>query len=345
MADEKSDGWRIALQLLPIALLPTAVLVGSDFLLTQHGRPELVGMDPGFKLDSSVAAHAEAAARIRIIAGFLLFVAAAAAVTGYFAVLAARMDRFSLVRVFAVAAALVVVCGTFIATQPEVQTQELVGQRFMCAAASHPHDIALVQEKDRVQPDSGRLVEDVPKNCGAARFIGIRNLIKTEFGILLVAIPAAIFGAILSLAAPRRSSSIRSAASKQARSRLLQLQIDRLNTVLYLSAFLMVGGLLFLSAFLHYPAFLFAGPRLAAFQQHVGSIVLFYAVSYSLLIAAFYVPLAAILVRECAVLKNAGGAELEGSGMLSTAQMLKVGGAIFSPLIAGALGEVLVFPL
>ena len=345
-----SERWRIPSQALLIALLPAAVLVGSDFLLTEHGWPAFGILDRSGELNPAVAAHAEAAARIRIIAGFLLFAAAAAAATGYFAVLSFSADRFSLGAILGAAGGLVLICGAYFVYESHDQTQELIGQRFVCAAASYPDRVEPVLLDEKGKPiergsQRPRINEDVPEYCRAGRFIGIRNLIVTERYMLFLAVPAVIFGAILCLAAPLTPPSTRSVAGKKVRARHLQIQVNRLNTVLYLSAFLMVGGLLFLSAFLHYPAFLFTGPRLAAFQQHVGSLVLFYAVSYSLLIAAFYVPVAAMLARECALLKHAGATEAEVSGMLSPAQMLKVGGAIFSPLIAGTLGEIMALPV
>ena len=359
---------RLAPHFLLIALLPAAVLVGSDLLLTRYGFPV-----PEFaKLGLSFDAHAEAAARVRIVTGFLVLAVAASAAAGYFAVLMDGTDRRT--RGMTVGAAFLLLAVAWFAyfeRHSPYQTQEFVGQRLVCEAAMRPAAMDLGVSPAPPADELGRPAAYVPDNCAAKRFRYIRSLIDAERTMLFVALPAVIFGAILTLARPSPASAPEGAelpdqaavrrkqaadeenavmdesggeAEDDPRRRLLQIQINRLNTVLYLSAFLLVGGLLFLSAFLHYPAFLVEEGRQAAFQQHVGSLVLFYAVSYSLLIASFYVPVAAMLARECALLKQAPE-EAEGNGMLAPTQLLRVGIAIFSPMIVGALGEAVALPI
>jgi hypothetical protein len=105
-----------------------------------------------------------------------------------------------------------------------------------------------------------------------------------------------------------------------------------------------VSGLLFLAAFLHYPGYGLADEPAKQLGNAVQAIVLYYAVSYSLLIGSFYLPVAAILAHRCESVRHSEIAKESKSGIMAPIQLVKVGLAILSPLLAGLASEVVKLP-
>jgi hypothetical protein len=108
--------------------------------------------------------------------------------------------------------------------------------------------------------------------------------------LLFLGIPAVLLGAIACLALPETNSAREQYAAWAE-------QTKKLNRLLYITAGFMISGLLFTNARLMWPAFSLHPDDLKPFTAHVSSVVLYAGVSNSLLIASYYVPVAAFLAR------------------------------------------------
>lgn len=364
---------RLDVRDLALAVAPAAVLVLSDIVLNRYGWP----LESETRFVGEFNAHAEAAARFRLVAAFLVFVGAAVAAFVFFVRLLRLLDVPSIVRVGLASIALVACVGAYFYWLSPQETQEFTDQRIYCAAASAPAKIQLGDPAAADPNDLERGPSYLPDNCAAERFALLRELISGERLLLVFAIPAVVFGAITALgrrpapaavaaagaadrdasfaageATPAEAASARSpdagSSSPQGPAKRGGTAAHRLNLVLYLSAFLLVGGLLFLSAFLHMPLH-FVEPEAATdYRARVHAIVLFYGVSYSLLIAAFYIPVAVRLEESVAAPAAAAVEEDGGSAAdkpLALHQLLRIAAAIFSPLIVALLGDVINLPI
>lgn len=317
-----------------IGCLPVIIICGTDWILNLAGPvlPSPLRLDP-----AAANAYLELAARLRVATAYIALISAAVVATAYFVVVIRDADRRTIVRTLGAAALSIIVVFAYFKLAKDPQTQQLVGQSLFCEAASWPGNA--------VPPSPGlKAFPADPMACQAERFAFIRERIDTQRYGLALAIPAVVFGAILSLRRRRPSLDGDAQAEDEAEARHLQVQINRLNTILYLTAFLLVSGLLFLGAFLHYPGFALPTAAAASFGKAVQAIVLYYAVSYSLLIASFYLPVAGILAHRCEAMKQAKAAEESKSGIMAPIQMVKVAFAILSPLLAGLASEIVKLP-
>ena len=151
--------------------------------------------------------------------------------------------------------------------------------------------------------------------------------------LLALVTPALVLGAISCLAMPLRPT--RTDCRRQA---------DRLNTYLYLSAATLVIGLIFLAAMLRWPAYGLNEVQAKAYGAHVDAYVLYWGITYSILIASYYVPVAVRLAGIGGAAappdpKETGEGE-EGATTQLIAQA-KALAALFAPAIAGLLGGIL----
>lgn len=352
---------HLPVRYLLIALLPLAVIIVSDWLINEYGWPSASRL----ALDANVSGHAESAARVKVVTMVLLLVGASLCAFVYFLGQARRFDSSSRLRLSLAFAALVAVAvGYFQASpaNPPVQAQELTGQGLFCAAASHPDPVALKQPALVVFHGTRQKVGDaVPENCQAANYASLRQLILVEQVALALAIPAMVLGAILTLGgwASRPSDpasrapelepppAVEAGLTEQLRAfdaALLQDQINRLNMILYLSAFLLVSGLMFISAYHHYPSFGLSEANAKLYGNHAKAVVLFYAVSFSLLILTFYLPSATTLARRAATHPDPETGKPAAKGLLETPQLLKIGAAVLAPVFASLLGEIIKLP-
>lgn len=332
-----------------IGLLPLLVLIGSSFLLNSDGWPSPSRVVVGLGADS----HSEIAARMRVLAALLVLCASSVAAAVYAGRIFHFLDWVSLgATAFAVVLLAVAAVSVFKVGLTQ-QTQELVDQRVVCTALSRPDRITLWQGSTAEADGRRRSLEQLPANCAAPKFLLLRRLIWWQQLFLIFAIPGIVFGAIACLAEPpaplAREDEDAEAWRERELARLEALrkdQIKRLNTILYLAAFLLVAGLVFLSAFLHWPAFAVREPDLPSFHANIESVVLFYGVSYSVLIASFYLPVAALLTDKCRMdpkPPQADGLE-DPAGLMATSQLVRVAAAVFSPAIVSLLGEVMTIP-
>lgn len=328
-------------------LLPVLIVVGGDYLMYKFGWPfpSSLKIVPGRNF-----AHEEGAARLLFLTSFLLVASASAAVTVYCFSLLARYERRSVIAVIAAAAVAMTIVGLYYWFDSKYQMQELVSQAVHCAASAAPNRSADLGIAETVAERLAAWDNSTPL-CEADSFVRMRTVVALERGFLLVAVPSAVFAAILCLGVlpgQKPDEAVDGAASTDAEvaadKQLLKLQIKRLNTVLYLSAFFLVAGVLLASTFLHYPSFALGEPGKEQFERHAQANVLYYAVNYSLLIASFYLPAAAILAGRCTDRMTEEEAEKVESRFMAPLQMVRTGLAIFSPLVAGLLTEVIKLP-
>jgi hypothetical protein len=156
--------------------------------------------------------------------------------------------------------------------------------------------------------------------------------------MLFVAVPAMVFGTISCLARPLSKLSEKAAAA------LRSEQTERLNIFLYLSAFIMVSGLLFLSAALHWAGHGLQGADLNVYRQHVNALILFFGISYSLFIASYYVPVSLVLAEQRPARAASAGEKEGGDVAYSPFTLLRVAATVFAPALVGLLGEVMKVP-
>lgn len=321
------DKAKLPPRYLLLALVPVLILVLSDALLNRYGWP--VAPRPATVIETPIFAYSESAARIRVLIGFMILVLAALSAVAYTVMLGTKAEPPVRWRLLLWAGALTlgallyfqwpnVVRGSW-GNTTEVQTQQLADQALMCRAAMMG------------EPEAVDTITHEPSSCKAVHFQELRQLVTWQRWCLAAALIAVVIGSILCLG--QRQPNDHDPHE-------VQVQVSRLNTVLYLAAFMLVGGLFFLSAFLHYPTFALSKENATLYGEAAKMIVMFYAVSFSLLIASFYLPAAAILNGRWDAAKLEGAAKPDqGSGVIETGQLFRTGAAIIAPLLAGLLTE------
>lgn len=341
--------WTLPPAALLIFLVPYGIFLGGEYLLAHFGDPIGYLAQP-FARDG----HAEGAGRLKVLATFLLLVTFALAVLAYFLLSVRSLERRSRIALLSLYAAVALSGAVWkFFSEPE-QTQTYVGQPFVCAslsmldspAATAPRAPAGADKPPPAPPRKFLSPNDrswKPANCEARQFKNLRILIDSQATILIFVLPAVVFGTIACLALP-------AGASPEERQAALAAQIARLNGLLYLSATLLVCGLLFLSAFASWPAYSLHPADAAPYQAHASSLVLYWGVAYSLFIAGFYVPVAVLLSRRsgtsaAAVLgRPQTGKTSDGDGAatepLAPLALIKIAAAVFAPAIVGLLGDV-----
>jgi len=325
---------------LAISLLSVFVIIASDWLINEFGWPSATDPLPA----SPAAGPAESTARVGIVTTLMLLIGACALGFSHFARQFRMLDgksRIAVAATFGVLLLGVVIYFQGNKANPAVEAQELTGQALFCHAAGMSTEIDLV---DNAQPaiHGGRSkpAASVPDNCQAPTYWQLRGMITVQQVALGLALPAMVLGAIITLA--RRSKDREEAQSDDPE--LLKHQIGELNTILYLSAFILVCGLLFISAYHHYPAYALDEAGAKAHKAHSNAIILFYGVSFSLLIMTYYLPTAGVLAQRAAAAPRDQDERLVAAGLLETTQLLKIGLALLAPVIASLLGEVIKIP-
>jgi cytochrome bd-type quinol oxidase subunit 2 len=207
------------------------------------------------------------------------------------------------------------------------RAEHLLGERTICTALSGPgyaryrSDAPASAARSR-DPTSGPGLWQVPSEyldpCDPPiQYIWLWRLNSTQLLLLLLFLPAMLLGAISCVAGlPERREE----------------QAARLKTFAFLSAALLVSGLLFLSALLHWPAASLTEASANIYNAHASSFLLYWGVAYSALIAAFYIPIGA---------RVAGG--LDGGAApndLRPLEGLKTAAVIFAPVITALIGDI-----
>ncbi|MGF1549708.1 MAG: hypothetical protein ACFBQW_04150 [Sphingomonadaceae bacterium] len=333
MSGEPNRALRLEHTYLALALLPLAVVMLADAMLNSFAFP--TGSEATIEKHPSL--HADATGRVYMATGFMLLVASTATAAVFFVRKMGRLDRPSLAATIVVIVVSLIVTWAFFAVSNSVQTQELLGQRLFCAAGSTPGGSINAGTEAAHESRAYLTGDSVPANCLSERFKRFRILLEIEKRMLGIAVVAVVFGAIACLARLRGAN-----PDAKALARFHRRQIADLNTILYISAFLLVSGLIFVSAFLHWPHYVIAGDAAARFKAHADALVLFYGVSYSVLIASFYLPVLLLLTARL----RASGADISDAGAqgLSFPELMKVGAAIFAPMLTSMLGSVVNVP-
>jgi hypothetical protein len=125
-------------------------------------------------------------------------------------------------------------------------------------------------------------------------------------------------------------------------------QSERLNTYLYLSALLLVTGLLFVSAVFRLPSY--ALLSVDSYEAQVKALTAYYGFSYTVVLASFHVPVAMYLSARVKALpakvagaKGAAATAAVPNAFKGPVQVLKIAAAIFSASLAGVVASLASF--
>lgn len=362
MSDEDQGKLELPRSALWLTVPPLVVILAAGTLMKHFG---VAATPPGPPAPfwSEAAIHAEAGGRITALATWLVLTAVSLGCIGYF-LSNLRIFSHEARRPLITAYVLFGVLGMAIALSASAGPGErAVGETAICGALrlAHPREAQLTCPQSAPERPSActaaaadeRLVRrfrnllrnlfgmqaarDAAKNpCRnvVPEFATLRGLNLAQRLLLPWVSPALVLGAISCLA-------LGGASQRTCRS-----QARRLNNYLYLTATMLVCGMLFLSALLHWPDFGFSGTALEGYREHVGGFLIFWGFAYSLFIAAYYVPVALRLAQCC------GGAVVLGSGRALPAEdgpvetlgpldLLKLAAGLFAPAITGLLGSMM----
>lgn len=339
--------WRYLL----IALLPPLVFLVNLLLLTFYG-------DPWDILPAKVAAfdaYKEGAARIGTIAAFMLLFGAALAGVLFFAV-ALRLVERRLWRAMVVA--WLALAGAAILGQALIQdrqAEDYAGRSLFCLASAYSEarsDKARAQvEAEVADAQLWTAAGGAGRGCGHDRFHVMRQLAQWQSGLVALAFAGLVLGGIFCLAPPLATPSITAkpvgagvgaeepSASEGADDPGLEhweRQSERLNACLYLAALLLGTALLFINAFLRWPAFLLTDSK--SYDTYIASMVAYYGFTFSVMLASFYIPVALLLAGKArASAREAGTAVKLPDAFKGPLQILKILLGLFSTALAGIL--------
>jgi hypothetical protein len=357
------QGWSMPRRSLLLILLPLGVFAISGFLSWQFGKP--AGYFPQPSVPNGAA---EAAGRVKTIAAFLLFAGMAVGVLVYAAWTLRLLGRGSRIRVL-VAYFLTVAAGLAVVRATEqFDGSPYLDQAFACSSFSQLNapvaDLALRDSGQRnwMTPQANtspfaqrsparplrpndlvalrRLVPPPGPACPASQFNILHLFMQIAGTLLLFAMPAVIFGAVICLAVPDTGST-------KERLKTWTLQAARLNGFLYLAAAYMVSGLLFTSTHLNWVAYSIHPDDVGPLRAYISGIVLHGGISNSLVIASYYLPVAAWLAAarpaESAPATPAGQAAEAGAQPASPDPFapLKIAATILAPALIGLAGDLL----
>lgn len=311
-----SGWWWSALAL---ALPPALVLGASSLLLSEFGRP----LEP-LARPLDLNGHAEAAARVTVLASSLGLAAIGLACILYFGSHLRLFRGWALAALAGLALAAGGIGTVFVANDFPEEAQRLLGEDMVKVSLRALNPQCRVRGND---PLARFGPAQVHRKCTDSRYEELRKINRFQRLLLSFVTAALIFGTIACLAAPAIPTSSGTKA-----------QMDRLNTYLYLSAAAMVAGLLFLSALLRWPGYSVHKDVIESFNRHAGALVLYWGVTYSAFIAAYYIPVAIGLSCRW---RSVTGREVEEGSILPPLGLLKAGAAIFSPTIAALIGAVI----
>jgi hypothetical protein len=203
-----------------------------------------------------------------------------------------------------------------------------------------------------VQLPSGVAVELLPRQEGeATRFLAMVELQERQFEATNFAFAALIMAAILCLAGPPRRSAAATAGSAPGSVAAAPVdapsdtaeelqhweeQSERLNYCLYLSALLLGTSLLFINAYLSWPGYLLT--EHGDHDAYIRTLVSYYGFTFTVMLASFYIPVAAILTARVKKLSGLMGGEAKRpDAFKGPLQILKIVLGLFSTAVAGVL--------
>jgi hypothetical protein len=351
-----------------IALLPALVFLVNQLMLKYYA-------DPWDILPERVVefqAYREGAARIGMLAAFMLFFGVALAGLLFFAVslrIFERKARGRMIVGFLTLAAAAMIASALVRGRA---AEDYSGLSLFCLAAGYDARQAVAAraaESDELArarrstgqvavqpPPPGVAVKHLPRHsdCPYPRFSRMRDLAAWQFRAVCLAFAALVFGGIFCLSGrPRAESkemeeeqslppgalaaapaSLIGRAPAEADIRLWERQSEWLNACLYLSALLLASALLFINAFLQWPDFVLTDARDR--DAYVAAMVSYYGVTFSVMLASFYIPVAVILATR---VKAAGGKLPE--AFKGPRQLVKIVLGLSSTALAGVLPGIL----
>jgi hypothetical protein len=200
------------------------------------------------------------------------------------------------------------------------------------------------------------------KECSGDGIERMRALEGLQALAIVFAFSSLVFGAICCLAAPADDSASAREQEPSEEARLegtagdptvpappappppnpapghWEVQSEWLNTYLYLSGLLLGTVVLFLNAYLRWPAYALVDPK--GFEAYTSALLAFYGFTFTVMLAAFYIPVALLLSRK--VKKQAqSGAPQAPDAFKGPVQLIKILLGIFSPALAGMLPNIL----
>jgi hypothetical protein len=349
-------GWPLADRRLLLIVLPLLVFLAIYWLqftwgLATHHLAQAVVAD----------GNAEAAGRLRTLATFALFVAAAVAAIAYSVSLLVRLDSHSRLTIGTGYVLSMVVGITAVISVGAQKGDPYLERELPCTAfllLSKTPEVPPDEYPLKPPPDPGRV--SGTETCWATvftaetplaqrltlipcpRFPGdpfpiLRALTAVSAVLLFFGIPAIVWGAIACLALPESGSA-------RDRYEAWAGQTARLNRLLMITAGVMVASILFNDARYSWAGFSIHPNDLNTFKRQVSSLVFFAGVSSSILIASFYVPVASLLAAERPAASGSTGAKGGGENRVPDPfAAAKTAAAILAPALVGILGEMLKF--
>jgi|GEM_PF-3190439 len=339
---------RLPPKALCLTALPLVTIVSAGALMQTFGLlavpSEVVSAAP------MADHHGEAAGRIRAMAMWLLLLSISLSCIAFFLL---DLRRFTgttkrlLLRTylfFAIVGSLLSLSETFGAGE------RVIGEREICSSLRAiepdrakllcPGDPGAAAERCSTRAWDQRLSDAVlgrtQQQCPTVpQFETLRTVNLIQRVVTPWVTPALVLGAISCLAVGGGRRRLRWRA-----------QAQRLNTYLFLAAAMLVAGLLFMAALLHWPGYSHTGTAAVAYQAHVSAWVLYWGIVYSLFIASYYVPIALRLARSCGGIVSFGrspgasdGADAS-VGMIGPLELVTIAAGVFAPAMTGLLGEV-----
>ena len=339
-----------------IGLLPALVFLVNLWVLTNYALPFDVPPQRLAEFDLT----REGASRISVAAAFLLVAGAAGAALlcfGYRLLLLSSPGRFAAAAAFVALSAAAL--GTNGAALPGAE--DYPGRTLFCLASAYTHgDSVRAREAERadtrraaVPQAPGVAVDRLPywsdrgrKECAHPSFEKAKALGALQFLLVVLAFSALVATAVGCLAEPQPTSAepaegngVAAGAAAQADPEVQahwQSQARWLNICLYLGALLLGAALVFIGAFLRWP--LYALLSADGYENYISAMLAYYGFTFSLMLASFYVPVAAILAGKA----KSGATAPAGEAKLPDAfkgplQLLKIVLGLASTALAGAL--------
>lgn len=356
MANE-GDRPKLAGRYFAIALLPALIFFINLWLLAGYAEPP----DVLPARIAEFAAYKEATARISVLAALMLFAGAAVAALLFFAVSVRAIEsrqRWVLIACLVALALAAAISGNFVRGKTAV---DYAGSSLTQLSAGYDQvrsDAARAAEKRRVEAEAKRPPATDParpqlKPAPAAmqlpngvavgllprqdkqaqtRFAAMTALQRWQFEATTFAFAALIMAAILCLAGPVPAAAAYAPSTRADELQHWEQQSERLNYCLYLSALLLGTSLLFINAFLSWPGYVLT--EHADYDAYIRILVAYYGFTFTVMLASFYIPVAAILTaRVKALSANTQGP----NAFQGPLQILKIVLGLFSTSLAGVL--------
>lgn len=324
-------------------------------------------------------AHRAEAARVGVLATLMLFMGAASAALFFFVYTLRMFDRRG--RVMPILAFVAMAAGAIFVPQgvdriAGIEARESLdfsGRSLACLAAGYdqarsdgarspePTERSEVGAPARQGGQKGVAFARVwnGRDCQIPGFKKMMSLGSLQLLGVVLSFAGLVIGAICCLATPGRTHSDDEAGPDAAASPATaatraaerppvadgalqhwERQSEWLNIYLYLVGFLLATALLFLNAYGRWPGYVLLDAT--RYHEHVAALVSYYGIVFSIMLAAFYIPVALILSAKVKALKSATSGESKlPAAFQGPLQILKIVLGLFSTAIAGALPGIL----